>query len=355
MNIRKEFLRELLNDGAQVFAASGNADGSQLTLHITAATNQEQLQARISATLSRTSAKIRVSVRSHKLRRLAFPRSLEHLLRPFSSEGILYDPTMIVARARDLQRVAQSCRATLGKHVAGIFCDSLSRRVFVLVRGPGLADHQLKIARMMALRHDASSDVDISSLGWEGAIQVVAALPNQRLVPVDARSAGVLTRVLSVVRRWRVPGTVALAISAAASAPAAAHTNARQLLQNSASVSVQADRDYGVLNTLTVFADGARLGESAPFIASGLRMYFGEKQQLALNMKQKFKRRGPAEEELGQAGPGGPGGGGGTGGGGAGGGGAGGGGAGGGGAGGGGGGGGGGGTAGGGGVAGPGS
>ena len=97
--IRNEFLGALLKEGAPIFAASGDTSGSRLTLHVAAGSNVEQLRARIRSVLSETSARLRVSVRTHKLYRLAFPRSLEHWLRPFSG-GILYDPTMIVARAR---------------------------------------------------------------------------------------------------------------------------------------------------------------------------------------------------------------------------------------------------------------
>ena len=100
MTMRNDFLLTLLKEGAPVFLASGDARGSRLTLHVTSGSDIEQLKLRIRTVLSETSAKLRVSVRTHKLDRLAFPRSLEHWLRPFASERVLYDPTMIAARAQ---------------------------------------------------------------------------------------------------------------------------------------------------------------------------------------------------------------------------------------------------------------
>jgi hypothetical protein len=311
MTIRSEFLRALLKEGAPIFVASGNAGGSLLTLHVAAGSNIEQLRARIRSALSQTSEKLRVSVRSHKLHRLAFPRSIEHWLRPFSSEGVLYDPTMIVARARELQRTAQSCRATLGKAVDGIFYDPVSRNLLVLVRGGNLAERQAKITK-----GDVSATARAATSGWDGSIQVVSALPRQRLVPVDAKSAGYMSRLARFIRRWRAPGAVALAISAASALPAAAHTNARHLNLERTTLSVPADAvgHYGVLTGLSVFADGTRLDGSDPFVSSGLKMYFGDKQQFALNTRQAKKkwRRDPCEEvgwrdpacEVGQTGPG---------------------------------------------------
>ena len=244
MTIRTEFLRALLKEGAPIFLASGDERGSRLTLHVAAGSNIEQLRARISSALSQTSAKLRVSVRSHKLNRLAFPRSLEHWLRPFSSEGVLYDPTMIVARARELLRTAQSCRATLGKAVDGIFCDPVSRSLLVLVRGRNPTELQSRIASTAP-----------ATTGWEGSIRVVSALPQQDLIPVDAQSAGRFTRLGRFIRRWRAPGALALAISAA-SVPAAAHTNAGRLDSAPTTLSINATSasEYGVLSKLSVFA-----------------------------------------------------------------------------------------------------
>lgn len=300
MTTRSEFLRALLKEGAPIFVASGDAGGSRLTLHVAAGSNIDQLEARIRSALSQTSARLRVSVRSHKLHRLAFPRSIEHWLRPFSSEGVLYDPTMIVARARELQRTAQSCRATLGQAVDGIFYDPVSRNLFVLVRGGNLAERQAKITK-----GDVPSTVRATASGWDGSVQVVSALPRQKLVPVDAQSAGYMARLARFIRRWRAPGAVALAISAASALPAAAHTNAQHLNLDRPTISVPADATghYGILTALSVFADGTRLDGTDPFVSSGLKMYFGDKQQFAHDTRPpKKKWRRPVSEEVGQTG-----------------------------------------------------
>lgn len=288
MTTRSELLRKLLKEGAPIFVASGDARGSGLTLHVAAGTNIEQLKASISSALSQTSAKLRVSVRSHKLHGLAFPRSLEHWLQPFASEGVLYDPTMIVARVRQLLRSAQSCRAALGKSVDGIFCDPASRSLLVLVRGGNLAEIQSRIASTVA-----------ATPRWEGAIRVVSALPRQDLVAVDAQSAGRLARLGRFIRRWRTPGAIALAISAASAVPASAHSNAGRLdaARPTTSLSAGPASEYGVLSKLSVFADGARLNEADSFISFSLKMYFGDRQQFAQNTK---RRR--ASEEVGQTG-----------------------------------------------------
>lgn len=302
MTARNEFLRALLKDGAPIFVASGDAAGSRLTLHVAAGSNIEQLRERIRSALSQTSAELRVSVRSHKLHRLAFPRSLEHWLRPFSSEGVLYDPTMIVARARELLRTAQSCRATLGKGVDGIFCDPVSRSLLVLARGRNPTELQSRIAPTAP-----------ATTGWEGSLRVVSALPQQDLIPVDARSAGRIARLGRFIRRWSAPGTLALAISAASAVPAAAHTNADRLdlARTTPAMNTMSASEYGMLSKLSVFADGTRLDDA--FVSFGLKMYFGDTQQFAqINRRRQvqceYGRVGPrgrcAEEELGQTGPG---------------------------------------------------
>ena len=304
MTMRNDFLLTLLKEGAPVFLASGDARGSRLTLHVTSGSDIEQLKLRIRTVLSETSAKLRVSVRTHKLDRLAFPRSLEHWLRPFASEGVLYDPTMIAARAQELLNTARSCRATLGKIVDGIFFDAASRSMLVVVRGGNLIELQSKIA-----------SIAVVSTKWEGSIRVVSVLPRQTLVPIDARSAALLLRLSRFVRRWRSPGAIALAISAALAVPASAHTNAGRLDLERATLStiVQPASEYGVLAKLSVFSDGARLGESDPFISVGLKTYFGDKQLFAQIRRNSQKRcetgrvnaRGQCpEEELGQTGTG---------------------------------------------------
>jgi hypothetical protein len=298
--VRNDFLRALLKEGAAIFAASGDTGGSRLTLHVAAGSDIEQLRAYIRSALSETSAKLRVSVRTHKLYRLAFPRSLEHWLRPFS-EGILYDPTMIVARARELLSSARSCRTALGTSVDGIFCDPASRSILVLARGGNLADLQSKISSAVAM-----------TSGWEGSIRVVSMLPRQTLVPVDARTAGYLARLGRFIRRWRTPGAVALAISAASAIPASAYTGAARLDldRTTLSMNVTADSEYGMLSKLSVFADGARLGEADAFVVFGLQMYFGDKIQIAQNRARgdcaygRLPNGRCAEEELGQTGPG---------------------------------------------------
>ncbi|MGQ0686092.1 hypothetical protein [Bradyrhizobium sp.] len=312
---RSEFIDALLKEGAPIFAASGDTGGSRLTLHVAAESDVEQLRAGIRSALSETSAKLRVSVRTHRLYRLAFPRSLEHWLRPFS-DGILYDPTMIVARARELLSSAQSCRTALGRAVDGIFCDPASRSILVLARGGNLADLQSRIASAVAVTG-----------GWEGSIRVVSVLPRQTLVPVDAKTAGYLARLSRFIRRWRTPGAVALAISAASAIPASAHTGGARLdmERTTLSMNATAESEFGVLSRLSVFADGARPGEADAFVTIGLQMYFGDKVLIAQRRKQTRCEYGRlpngrcAEEEVGQTGPGaaGPGGTGGPGGGGA--------------------------------------
>ena len=302
MGTRSEFLHTLLKESAPIFLASGDARGKRLTLHVVAGSNLEQLKARIRSALSQTSAKLRVSVRSHKLDRLAFPRSLEHWLRPFASEGVLYDPTMIAARARELLGAAQSCRVALRKSIDGIFCDPVSRNLLILARSGNIAELQSKLASTIA-----------ASAQWEGSIRVVSILPSQNLVPVDAQSARLFPRLGRFIRRWRAPAAVALAISAVSAVPASAHTNGGRLDLDRTTLSTNAAAsEYGMLSKLSVFADGARLGVSDSFVSFGLKMYFGEKQQVAQN-KQRSQRRCEdgrlvirggrcAEDELGQTG-----------------------------------------------------
>jgi hypothetical protein len=304
-------LNAVLNEATPIFLASRNEDDSHLTLHVAAGCNVAALKNRINDELAKIPDQISVSVRAHNSRQLAFPRSLEHWLASFLTDQVIYDPTMILGRARALVFAAKTCRSKFGNGIKGMLFDPLSRKLLVLVRSSQLlnvAHLQAQIKETLTSAHNiADTEADMS---WLRSVEIVSHLPSQKLVPIDAQSATLFGKLARFVRRWRTPGLLAVAISAAAGLPAAASTNAGQQLSGgpahlaSANTTVAAHDEYGLLAALAVFTDGQRVDESNAFGTAGMRAYFG-KMHVAQNQNRR-RRREP--EEIGQVGGGGGGG-----------------------------------------------
>jgi hypothetical protein len=311
MNTHGELLSAILNENTPVFLASGDGE-SRLTLHVADTCDLAALKWRIDEAQGRGVSKMRVSVRKHQPRRLAFPRSLEHWLRQFSADQTVYDPTLIVERARALVSTAKICRSAFGQAIKSVLFDPASRNLFFVVRHPGAINlEQLQAQIEPATKTGClSKDMPDSAANdrWLGAIRIVTAPPKQKLVPVDARSAGILSNVARIARRWRGSILLAAAFSALAGLPAAANTNVGQTFMSRASLeptttsrSIPATDEYGLLPALSVFADGPASQSSEAFVSKGLRVYFGN-MKLAQNDKKRRRRREP--EEIGQIGAG---------------------------------------------------
>ncbi|MCW5745753.1 MAG: hypothetical protein KIT36_06095 [Alphaproteobacteria bacterium] len=267
---------------APVFLADMDHTSARLRLHVRRGIDVADVQARAQAALDTAGQPIEVVVRAHDLRSLAFPRSLEHWLGRFQLGEVVYDPTMIVGRARALLRGAKACRAGLAGKVRGIFFDPGRRSLFVLIKGQGGADlatrEQVRSLVDAAWSPEAAEAADSVATPPRVNVQAVTSLPRGEVVPVDNKSASLARRLGSEVRRWLAPLALALA-AAAIAGPATAKTDGRLPGlagdARTASKSATVPAEFGVLSGLSVFADGQRRFELDAFASSGLHMFFG--------------------------------------------------------------------------------
>jgi hypothetical protein len=296
----QKLLKDVLGEGTAVFLAGFDRAGAQLTLHIPAGHDVTEIRARARRAIP--DEQIRISVQSHRLRDLAFPRSIEHWLRRFDIEDVIHDPTMIVARARSLVQAAQSCRAKFGQAISSILFEPDSRTLFVQV-GKGQALNELR-APVAAVLADVWRGPTAATLDWRPSLQVVSDLPSRKMVAIDAMSGSVRRIFRRAIRRWRLPGAIAMTLSAL-TLPAAAHTDSplsgRDMSRAPVNSAV-AIGEFGVLSGLSVFTDGQVPRNAGAFASSGLDFYFAEGSQgvssrlLQLaEVKKKRRRRDPTE------------------------------------------------------------
>lgn len=264
-----------------VFLVAKSNQGSRLTLHVHGGCDLAELRAQAKRALTRSGEPVHISVRAHNLRHLAFPRSLEHWLRRLDVGDVIYDPTMIVTRARSLLQASISLRAALGSVIRGSFFDSDRRTFFVVTRNitDAARTNDLR-SKIVTIVNEAANEIAPLPVN----VSVVSALPARKLVPVDARSGSLAHRIRQTVGRWLASGTLALTMSAA-SLPASASFDPTQprsdALRLQAPVGdLMVTSDFGVLSGLAVFTDGRRPSESTTFASTGLRLYFGDQSQI---------------------------------------------------------------------------
>jgi hypothetical protein len=130
-----------------IFLAGFDRERSQLMLHVSEGHDLTHLKAAAQRACVKAEESSKIGVRSHRLSRLAHPRSLERWLRQFDTDEIIYDPTMVISRARGLLAASKACRLALGEAIGGLFFDPDRRTLFVLntdktaalLRRPGIS------------------------------------------------------------------------------------------------------------------------------------------------------------------------------------------------------------------------
>jgi len=271
-------LRVVLGElGTPVFLAGFNSQRSRLTVHVPAGYDLTALSAQAKRAADKAGAAIAISVRGHRLRKLAHPRSLEHWLARFDVDQVVYDPTMIVSRARGLVAAAKSCRSMFGQAISGLFFDPDRRTLFVLDRGKSDAATASTLRLRVRAAMDEAGEQSATSQSWTD-VQIVAALPARKLIPVDRKSASVVRGLGRAARRWFAPIAVALALAGTA-VPAAAKVDTQKMGGISAPTAATrslAQGEFGILVGLSVFADNARQYQLDAFASAGLQRYFGE-------------------------------------------------------------------------------
>lgn len=277
INLQKALVSVLSKLSVPVFLAGYEEKQSSLTLHVRAglATDALKLEAERAVTLA--GYLLRVRVRGHRLGKLTHPRSLEHWLKRFGTDQIMYDPTHIVSRARGLLWVATSCRSSLGQLVAGSFFDPARRSFVVCARMTKDAAETLALRLRIAGVAQEAWRQAVAGLGGaltaasQFTVRVISDAPSVNLVPVDSRSVSLVARTGQRFRRWVAAAAMAVAM-VAAGAPAQA-----KLPPNAATpLASTSGSDWGVLPGLSVFAEGSALSETNAFALNGLRLYFAE-------------------------------------------------------------------------------
>jgi hypothetical protein len=215
---------------APIFAASTGADG-RLFVHVAAATQRRRVKADIATALGRG----RISIRFHDEAKLLAPRSLEQLVKRFTGDTIVYDPTGAVSRARTLVEAARAARATLGGKARGLFYAPRLRTLFVALDATQIAvGEKIKVGALADIERQITTALRGAFAGRISdcpAVRVGFGLPAAELVPVDQRSVlGWGKRALGAVRRYWKPVAIATlfgfgANAAAAKDPAVSQTN----------------------------------------------------------------------------------------------------------------------------------
>jgi hypothetical protein len=302
---------------APVFLAGFDARRVELTVHVCARNDIAELRAQVQRAADKAEGSIRVSVRAHRLRKLAHPRSLEHWLRRFEVDQIIYDPTMVVSRARGLLLAAKSCRLALGHAIEGLFFDPDRRTLLVLGGKANAAAKSTLTLQVRAIieeawdRAMAQSGRDANDRSCTN-VRVVAELPHRKIIPIDAKSASLARTATRAARRWFAPVALALAMAGVA-VPATAkvdpvHVGRQAISTQSTTTMSLADSKFGILRGLSVFTDGVRQ-ELDAFAAAGLQQYFDDGANAGNVVRvadgdDHRKRRRRRREELGQVGGG---------------------------------------------------
>lgn len=221
MSSIEAFAAVLRGIAAPIFAAT-RANGA-LFVHVAAVARQSEVAAGIRGALK---GETHLEIRFHNTRDLLTPRSLERLVRRFTGDDVVFDPTGSVARAKALVAAAHASRAALGAKVGGLFYAPRVRTLFVVldakrvaaggkIRVGALADLERRIAA--ALRGQFAGRISDCP-----AVRVGFGVPAIELVPVDQRSvAGWSKRAFHVLRRYWKPVAIATLFGVGASAGAA--------------------------------------------------------------------------------------------------------------------------------------
>lgn len=249
-----------------VFAAGFNQAAGQVVIHTC---NRGFLKTAVSDLAASVRAQVptlRVVVKTHDVRAIAKPRSLESWVSSFKGQEILFDPTAVCSRASMLVDGVRIMRAEFAGEVTGYYLDARARILLVLApnaaTGAGSSLAQRVSERWSSLdqvHRSADGQFELRSV----TPRVVDTLPDRELVPVDKKSIRGMPRSMSRLAQSFIASIIA---SGLAMGTAVAHTPA--------SFADQANK-FGALGSLSVFSDGAVGSSTEAFASAGLDLYFG--------------------------------------------------------------------------------
>jgi len=269
MNDKANAFRCVSSPAAPVFLADIDRDRGMLRLHVRRGVDVDAVRARALAAQATQERPLSVSVEQHDRKDLTQPRSLEHWLSRLAPGEVVYDPTLVVARARYLIDLARRVRLALGRRVKGVFFDYARNQLVVVVRPVGdRAETTTIVQRAVA---EASRDVEASALGISqvgASFRIVSERPANELVPVDGLSVTVLGGLRRLARQALASAAMAVA-GLTAIGPAGASTGSRSALPPADTAQL------GVLLGLSLLSDASSRPGAGAFAAAALEMYFG--------------------------------------------------------------------------------
>lgn len=211
---------------APVFLATWNQrfENGELVIHISSLSNRAGTRKQVMDALGNCKVG-RIRVQFHAPSKLTAPRSLEKLLRRFSADEIVFDPTLSISRARALVRCVEECRERLGKKMASAFYAPRERTLYISLDAQRLAlSDKFKIAELAGIEKamlaslqnafGAASDCPRIRLGF--------GLPKTALVAVDHWSviSSLSLTVHTFLSYWK-PAAIAAVLGFGATAAAA--------------------------------------------------------------------------------------------------------------------------------------
>lgn len=269
MNDKANASWHVSSPAAPVFLADIDRNRGMLRLHVRRGVDVHAVRERALAAQATQKHPLGIIVEQHSRTDLTQPRSLEHWIGRLAPGEVVYDPMLVVTRARHLVGLARSIRRILGKRSKGVFFDAARHVLVVVVRPIGdRAETMDLVQRAVDKASLGAAEVAAGALPDGIGIRIVSERPAADLVPVDRRSASVLGLLRGIVRRSFAPAAMALA-GLAAVGPAAAAPNSRQILQ-------AADPShFGVLAGLSVLSEGVSQSRLDAFSSAALELYFG--------------------------------------------------------------------------------
>lgn len=260
---------QLSSPSAPVFLADIDPARGVIRLHVRRGVDTRAARERAVAFLAMQDRRLTVVVEQHKRKDLVLPHSLEHWLSRLAPREVIYDPTLVVARARYLVDVARRVRLSLGRRVKGIFFDTSRSQLVIVVRPVG--DREATTALVRGIVAEVSRSVDAAATGAgriAASFRVVTERPACELVPVDGLSTSVLGGLRRLPRRLLASAAMAVA-GLTVIGPATASTAAKLAAGPADEVQL------GVLSGLSLLSDASSRSGTDAFAAAALEMYFG--------------------------------------------------------------------------------
>jgi hypothetical protein len=255
---------------APVFLADIDRARGILRLHVRRGVNVQAARERAYALMATQERPLGIVVQQHRREDLTQPRSLEHWVARFALGEVVYDPMLVVTRARYLVGVAQRVRRSLGRRGKGVYYDASRNMLVVVVRPIGDREEAATLVQREVdkAREEQGFALGATPTGSGISIRIVSERPGLDLVPVDRLSNSLLIGLRRIARPLLAPVAMVLAGLAAIS-PAAASAGSRQVPKTSEAAA------FGVLTGLSLSADSSYRQGLDSFAAAALEMYFG--------------------------------------------------------------------------------